>query len=76
MRTASNAKRPSLASPALTAVDPEERALSLSEACGVLGVCENTLRSLVRQGNVRCKFVGRRPLFRRRWLMEWLEATK
>lgn len=42
--------------------DPNKAVYNASEACGYIGVCWNTLKSLIQSGEIRVVRVGRRYL--------------
>lgn len=51
----------------------DKAVLSMSEACGYLGVCYNTLMKLINNGDIRPVRAGRRYLFPRQNIQAFLE---
>jgi len=54
----------------------EPLALSVVEAAKAIGVCRTTLHNLTKGGHVPCVRVGRRILYRRAALDEWLRSNE
>lgn len=42
--------------------DPNKAVFNASEACGYMGICWNTLKSLIKNGEIRVIKIGRRYL--------------
>jgi excisionase family DNA binding protein len=51
---------------------PGKTVFSASEACGYMGLCWNSLKKLANNGDIRFKRVGKRYLFTKEALDEFL----
>jgi len=54
----------------------DKRIFSPGEACGYVGLSWNTLKSLVRNGEIYAKRIGRRYLIPKSALDEWLNKDR
>lgn len=54
---------------------PVQEVLTREEAAAYLRIGEKSLRSLVTQGEIVCRFIGDRQVFSRRKLLDWVEAA-
>lgn len=55
---------------------PDKTVFSPAEACGYMGVCWNTLKTLIRNGDISCRRIGRRYLITRAAIDEYLNEEK
>ncbi len=51
---------------------PGKTVLTASEACGYMGLCWNSLKKLTKSGDIRVRKVGKRYLFTKEALDEFL----